>query len=274
VSKEMDEETLIEIFQKSLAEEERSALAEDLNAQYLKTCKEIKESCKPFGTVIVDKVSDYFSNFFKVIQLAPSILDVERVIAEFKKLKLKGSELKAFIIDNLDEPDELLDFIEEYRLTVENRLDVIEREQLYYQENLNHLPGRSLSIEEIDNEKKLVLTILNPVQILIGMNALLNYQVRHLVEINIQIFNYLKQLSTEHQLTTIYIKDATALNLSEEKREEFIDYVQEDRDSLSNVGLEALLSQDVRENIMDIASELATNLVYRICWSGDFQIKS
>jgi hypothetical protein len=34
------------------------------------------------------------------------------------------------------------------------------------------------------------------------------------------------------------------------------------------------LSQDIRENIMDVASELATNLVYRICWSGDFTIKS
>jgi hypothetical protein len=97
----MDEETLIEIFQKSLLEEEKSALVEDLNAQYLKTCTEIEESCKPFGKIITDKVSDYFSSFFKVIQLAPSILDVEKVIAEFKKLKLKGSELKAFIIDNL-----------------------------------------------------------------------------------------------------------------------------------------------------------------------------
>jgi hypothetical protein len=270
----MDEETLIEIFQKSLVEQEKSALVEDLNAQYLKTCTEIKESCKPFGKILTDKVSDYFSSFFKVIQLAPSILDVEKVIAEFKKLKLKGSELKAFIIDNLDEPDELLDFVEEYRLTVENRLEVIEREQLYYQANLNQLPEQSLSIEEIDSEKTLVLTILNPVQTLIGMNALLNYQLGHLVEINIQIFNYLKKLSAEHQLTTIYIKDAAALNLSEEKREEFIDYVQEDRDSLGNLGLEALLSQDVRENIMDVASELATNLVYRICWSGDFQIKS
>ena len=72
-----------------------------------------------------------------------------------------------------------MDFIEEYGLTVENRLDVIEREQLYYQANLNQLPEQSLSIEEIDSEKTLVLTILNPVQTLIGMNALLNYKLGH-----------------------------------------------------------------------------------------------
>jgi hypothetical protein len=274
VSKEMDEETLIEIFQKSLLEEEKAALVEDLNPEYVRTCLEIKESCEPFGNEIITKVSEYFYEFFKIIQLVPSILDVERVIAEFKKLKLKGSELKAFIIDNLGEPDELLDFVEEYRLTVENRLDVIEREQLYYQANLNQLPEQSLSIEEIDNEKRLVLTIFNPVQTLIGMNALLNYQLGHLVETNIKIFNHLKKLSAEHQLTTIHIKDAAALNLSEEKREEFIGYVHEDHESLDNLGLGAMLSEDGRENIMDIASELATNLVYRICWSGDFNIKS
>jgi hypothetical protein len=270
----MDEGTLIEIFQKSLLEEEKSALVEGLNAQYLKTCKEIEESCQPFGKIIADKVSDYFSSFFKVIQLAPSLLDVERVIAEFKMLKLKGSELKAFLIDNLDEPEELLDFVEEYRLTVENRLDVIEREQLYYQANLKKLAEQSLSIEQIDGEKRLLLTIFNPVQTLIGMNALLNYQLRHLVESNIQIFNHLKALSEEQQINIIHIKDTESVNLSVEKREEFIRYVQEDRDSLSDLGLEALLSEDIRENIMDIASELATNLVYRICWSGDFTIKS
>lgn len=266
-------EQIIQIFLDDLLLEEQEKVAVKLSEEYQKNCNEIKKSCEVFGETIAITIYDYFESFYKLVEEAPSMLDPEKVLQEFKIVKNKGENLKDFIDKELEDTEELDTFLEEYKLTIENRLSAINKEQENRKANLEAAIEKDISLENINGSEELVLNIHHHVQPLIGMNGLLNYQIKQMVETNELIYKRLLEEAEKHGKKVIYIRDKNSDELSDEKKEEFLEYVSEDKEIIGEFFQNSDPNEESKQAALEISEELACNLVYRICWEAKLSIE-
>ena len=244
-----------------------------LSDEYQKNCNEIKKSCEVFGETIAITIYDYFESFYKLVEEAPSMLNIDEVIKEFKIVKNKGENLRDFIDKEIEAPAELDTFLEEYKLTIENRLSAIEKEQENRKANLDAAIAKDIFIEEINGNEELVLNIEHHVQPLIGMNGLLNYQIKQMIETNELIYKKLIEEAKKHGKETVYIRDKNSDELTEEKKQEFLDYIIEDKDIITEFSQNSDPDEESKQAVLEISEELACNLVYKICWENELKIE-
>lgn len=269
----MKTEQIIQIFIDDLVLEEQEKMGAQLSDDYQKNCNEIKKSCEVFGDTIAITIYDYFESFYKLVEEAPSMLDPEKVLQEFKIVKNKGENLRDFIDKEVESPEELDTFLEEYKLTIENRLSAIEKEQENRKANLEAAIAKNIYLENINGSEELVLNIHHHVQPLIGMNGLLNYQIKQMVETNELIYKKLLEEAKKHDKKVVYIKDKNSDELTEEKKAEFLEYVAEDKDIILDYSQNSDPDDESKQAALEISEELACNLVYKICWEAELNIE-
>lgn len=269
----MNSADIIQIFLNDLVQEEEEKLGSKLSEEYQNNCKEIKKSCDVFGETVAITIYDYFESFYNLVDQAPSMLDVDKVISEFKIIRNKGENLKELIDSEVHAPEELHTFLEEYRLTIENRLSAIETEQESRKNQLEAAIEKDIFVDKIDGKDELILNVRHHVKPLIGMNGLLKYQIKQLVETNASVYDKLLAKAKAENKTRVFIRDKNADQLTEEKKQEFLDYIEEDKEIIQEFALNSNPGDEEQQTVLEIGEELACNLVYKICWENEIAIE-
>lgn len=256
-------EYLIDIFKQSLTEIEAEQISAELNLEDQASIKELTESFETEGEIGTE-IERFFEMFFVLIQQIPYILEVKTVIKNFEEgLKAYKRLVISIQESNHIDTETLLEFIEEYGLTLENRLVAIQREQDFINK---HLPQAIKASIEVDlKNKSLILSSQEMPGPLIGMTELLNYQIKQIIEINKLIYDEIEQEMQKHKLEKICIKPIE--KISSESLEEFTFQLDSDKADIQRIQNQDSISDEDNELIYDIAAELATNLVYRLYWS-------
>lgn len=259
----LEPEYLIDIFTNTLKELEEEQVEGNLIPENQEMIIELLDTLDhdEIATVEVEK---FFEIFFLLIQKAPYILDAKILMEKFESA-LESFHRLVFIVkeSNYSDKENLLEFIEEYGLTIENRLLAIKNEQNFINVHLPQCINKSL---EIDLKNSTLILISQDVPgPLIGMTDLLNYQIKQIIGINKLIYGGIEKEMEEHKLEKILIKPAELI--SKEAMEEFTIQLENDKTDLKIIQSKNIISYEDLELINDIAAELATNLIYRLYWS-------
>lgn len=264
-------EYLIKLFMDDLFESEIESNEEELIPENQEAIIELVEAFA-YGDSIELNAKIFFDAFFLLMQEAPYILNPQTIITKFEEAMELFTKLNHSIQEsNYDHKQEMLDFLEEYGLTLENRLLAIKNEQRFFKEHLTKCVDASIQVVKKGSNIELFLTLQNAPSPLIGMEDLLNYQVKQLVELNQMIFTKLQEQMTEHNLHKIFIHSDQSIPA--EIIEEFNEQFQQDKTDLREIQQKDFCSTDDEELIEDIATELATNLIYRIHWEEKYEIE-
>ena len=250
----LESKSLITFFIDHLKEIERNNLGCELQVEDVNKVDNLLElfSYKKELTILAEK---FFKNFFLVIREIPYILEPELILSKLETVLAIYSNFYQLV---LVEAEHLSDFVEEYGLTLENRLMAIQAEQDSFKQHQDKYCQESFTLIRDEYGLKLVLTVQDTPSPLIGMTDLLNYQINQIAEINRSIYEAIEDAMEKHQLTKIIIE--TEPKPSQQTVNAFIDQVNKDKVSLVNC--------DDKELILDIAADLASNLLYRVYWDA------
>lgn len=224
-----------------------------------------KENIEELLTEFVDypslkaEAKSFFEEFFTLVKEAAYILDPELIISRFEEALENFNSLNS----NIEEED-LKEYIEDFGLTLENRLLAIKNEHRFYVEQISGFIEASIEVLKEEYGTKIILRIQDTPAPLIGIDDLLNYQIKQLVEINQKIYEKLSEILVKYPDAELVIK--TGEEISEETIEDFKTQIEEDKEELRSMQEQNELEAEDIELINDIAAELATNLVYRIYW--------
>ncbi len=264
-------EYLIQLFLEDLKEAEQDSNESELIPENQEAIVDLVEAFA-YGDAIELNAKIFFDAFFLLMQEAPYILNPQTVMTKFEETMDLFTKLNSSIEgSNYEHKQEMLDFLEEYGLTLENRLLAIKNEQIFFKEHLSKCVDASLQVIKKDSTTELILTLQNAPSPLIGMEDLLNYQVKQVVEVNQMIFAKLQELMTENNLRKIFIHSDQSI--PPEIITEFNEQFEQDKADLREIQQKDFCTTDDEELIEDIATELATNLIYRIHWEEKYEIE-
>jgi len=214
-----------------------------------------------------DRVEKFLNIFFLLMQRASSILDPKLVIEQFQIAEQAFNDLNA-VLDDSQCSDDLKELIEDYGLTIENRLRAVLNEQDFINKHLADCIKNSLQVDKKASTLKLVFQDLpGP---LIGMNDLLNYQLKQIIEINKMLYSAIEEQMEANKLKKLIIPSQ---NISDELIDDFYELLAEDKQDLSLMQEKDFINPDDEELIQDIALEVASNLIYRIYWEDKFKVE-
>ncbi len=264
-------EYLIKLFMQDLEVIQEDSLTRELIPENQEAVFDLIEAFA-YGDVIELNATIFFKAFFLLMQEAPYILDPDTVMTKFEEVTKLFTKLNASIQESdFEHKQEMLDFIEEYGLTLENRLLAIRNEQKFFKEQLTQCVDASIQVIKKNSNHELILTLQNAPSPLIGMEDLLNYQIKQIVELNQMIFTRLEEKMAEYNLRKIFIHSDQAI--PPEIIEEFNEQFEQDKEDLKAIQQKDFCDTDDEELIEDIATELASNLIYHIHWEEKYEIE-
>jgi len=261
----LDTQALIQVFELELTDEEAKALC-FMNPETHKEYILVTNHFKFYGSSIARLSKEFFYHYYALIQQNSCILSAKDLINKFNACLKKLKKLEfAIASSSLENKHQLIEYLQDHKLKLENRLMAIESDHKY----------TNLSFEQSINSLKIVddcifVKFIEEPQVLIGMNKVLNYQIQRSVTLNKDLYCKLKELTREYDINNVVIEGFEEAN--KQDLQEFSEIVEEDRIYLTELIKKTLIDTDDLEEILKIAHKMSSSLLYRLFWEKEFRL--
>lgn len=268
--KDTDPIEMIEFFQAYLKELEESC-DEELDPELDEDRQEQIAFFENAEQSIYNKAKIFFDSYYQLIQEVGTILEPDSIIEKFELALNRLNNLKLEIAhSSMDKKDQILEYLEEVQLKLDNRSFAIKTEQKYLKQMPETQAEDMVSIEDEDGFKYLVLELQEIPSPLIGMSNLLNYQLLSVMQTNNRVIEKLYTLSAEHGIKNVHIRSRD--EITEEEYMSFISQIEEDKDYIKSILESGQIEESDEEELLDIAQEVSLNLLFRLAWNGDLKL--